>query len=116
MMVLIVALFHGWLACASVVSSSHDSIPMPAHHGEDFSTHAGGHGHSHDEPDPNAHDAGHKHGHNAADHSHDKLDVPRDDVYIALHANEIWRAAAPQRVDPGPSFPFERPPRTIPAL
>lgn len=116
MMVLVVALFHGWLASASVVSSSHDSIALPAHHSDESSMHAGGHGHSHDEPEPDEHDAGHRHGHNAADHSHDKLDVPRAGVHAALQSNETWRAVAQTRVDPGPSFPFERPPKTIPKL
>lgn len=115
-MVVLVALFHGWMACAGVVSNSHDPIDWPAHDNASLVAQTDGHSHSHDEPGTDDHGAGHQHGHNAADHSHDKLDLPRPGTYAATTSTDVWSAVGQAQVHPGPYFPFERPPKVNPIL
>lgn len=113
---MLVALFHGWVAYASVVSTSHDPVSWPVHNSVPLVAQSDDHGHSHDERGTDDHDAGHQHGHNAADHSHDKLDLPRTGAHASANSQNVWIAVNQAQVHPGPYFPFERPPKTIPIL
>jgi len=115
-MVVLVALFHSWVAYGSVVSTSHDPVSWPEHRSAPLAAQFDDHGHSHDEPGSDEHDAGHQHGHNAADHSHDKLDLPRTGAYAAATSTDVWSAVGQAQVHPGRYFPFERPPKTVPIL
>lgn len=116
MMVVLVTLFHGWVACASIGSTSHDAVGWSMHDVAPLSAQIDDHGHSHDEPGTDDQDAGHQHGHNPADHSHDKLDLPRLGADVAAASIDVLNAVSQVPAHPGPYFPFERPPKVIPIL
>ena len=116
-LIALVAVFHGWVSYAGIVSASHDpavwsvhgQLPLLAEADDDE------HGHPHDGADGQAGD-GHQHGHNAADHSHDKPNVPRGNGHPVVSPTDVWLAAHPASAYASPHYPFERPPRTVPTL
>lgn len=111
-MVLLAALFHGWVAFASVVSSSHDPVGWP---GQAAAVLAGDHGHSHDLP-ADDHDPGQHSTHDAADHSHDKPNLPTERFSGTPGVARVWGPVNAIAVPAGPFFSFDRPPRTVLSL
>lgn len=116
-LIALIAVFHGWVSYAGMVSASHDpavwsthaQVPLLAEADEDE------HGHRHDGADGQPGE-GHQHGHNAADHSHDKPNVPRSNGHPFVSTTDVWIAAHPESAYASPHYPFERPPRTVPTL
>ena len=116
LLVVIVAVFQGWMAFAGVVSDAHDPAPGSM---QQITTLLAGTleaDHSHDDESQRAGDRGatHQHGHNASDHSHDKpsLTGSADDSTLSPIRN--WRAAQDSLAYPSPYFVFERPPKLLP--
>lgn len=111
LLVVLVALLHGWASLSSLASSSHDPTAWAGH--DDALLHAAqsDHGHAHDEHDGNA--GYDQHGQHVADHSHDKPNVPDSCGYEGRRMPDSWAAALHAAARPAPCFPFERPPRSL---
>ncbi len=115
LLIVLVALLHGWGSYASAVSSSsHDPVAWSGHGGalaETLSTH---HGHSHD--DPGIDDGGPEspNGHDAADHGHDKSNLPRNGAQAAMSSTDDWSLVHRVSNYPAPYFAFDRPPKPLP--
>jgi hypothetical protein len=104
---------HCWVSFASVVSLSHDPLQP-----------GGGH---HAAPGEDAHAAAHSHGesggedgwgvqpdeHHAADHSHEKANLPPAHRLAGLHSRDRWHGLEHRPLYPAPHFSFERPPRSL---
>lgn len=89
--VLLVALFYGWMAHSSLVSTAHD----------------------HDEPATDSNDPANPHGQHSADHSHDKPNLKRSHHQAVMKPPRFW-ASIPHCVNyPEPCFAFERPPKQL---
>ncbi len=125
---MLVALMYAWVAHASLLSSSHDPIARADHDRSWQADHHHGHdpdhGHEHDEYDRDPEQAsgathagdggiGHAHPHHAADHSHDKPNVPRGDAWFGAPSRHVWAAAPPPAALAAPLFALERPPRSL---
>jgi hypothetical protein len=112
-----VALCHLGVACATVASGSHDAKIWSEIGTLTDTSPDGDHGHVHAAPAHGDHDhSDHRHGHDAADHSHDKTDLPRGDLFPALKLVHSWETASLSPLKPGPFFTFERPPRSVPVI
>lgn len=113
-LIALLMLSHALLAFSTAVSPSHDPLGAMTHAHDLAIPEAGqdGHGHSHEAFD---NDGGmQQHGHDAADHSHDKPDLPPSRVSTIEAATPVWNAAGHAALPPDPCFSFERPPRTVP--
>lgn len=104
LLVLLLALFHGWGSFANAVSISHAGA---------FWSDAGNAAHAPHSPHHD-HDAGSEGGHDGADHSHDKMGLPPEDALAALSPGRHRSAARPEPFCPLFSFAFERPPKQLP--
>ena len=115
LLVVLVALFYGFMSHASIVSTSHDPANWSGHdNAQLLAAQSGDHGHSHD--DPQADDdrsAGHQHGNHTTDHSHDKSNLPRSGVHAAMKLPDIWGTAPRTLAYSEPYFSFERPPKSL---
>ncbi|TVT77946.1 MAG: hypothetical protein FHP92_01815 [Denitromonas halophila] len=119
-MIIFVTLFYGWTNYANIVSASHEPAAWLTHaDSQTLLVTADDHAHAHDHDDllMVEHDGGaHQHGHNALDHSHDKQNLPYRGEHLTLDSATHWERTPQASVPPGPSFPFERPPRVIPVV
>lgn len=113
-LVVLMMLFHSWGSYANISSSSHDPANWSGHNSALFETGTEDHEHSHDHPDSQDRSAGHQHVHNAADHSHDKSNLPRNVVLASVPPKDGWGTALPVPIHPAPYFVFERPPKHLP--
>lgn len=114
LLIVLVALLHGWGSYASAVSSSHDPVAWSEHGSALAETLSPHHGHSHD--DPGTGDGGPEspNGHDAADHTHDKSNLPRNGAQAAMAATDDWSLVHQVPLYPAPYFAFDRPPRPLP--
>ncbi len=116
LLVLMLALLHGWGGIANAASTSHD---MAAWSGHDNATllasQSGGHDHdhNHDGPEVDGDNNGHQHGHHAADHSHDKPNLSGDKTLAVVKLQQCWRLSLAALAYPAPCFSFERPPKKL---
>ena len=110
-MIVLLALVHGWGSYASVVSSSHDRAFWSGPGEAALEVFGSGHGHSHDDPEAEIGDPEREGGHNAADHSHDKPNLPRNGAQAAMAAADDWSPVDQAPLHPAPYFAFDRPPK-----
>ncbi|MBX9906198.1 MAG: hypothetical protein K2Y31_17780 [Burkholderiales bacterium] len=113
-LVVLVMLFHSWGSYANISSSSHDPANRSAHYSAPFEAGPEHNEHSHDDPDSSDQSAGHQHVHNAADHSHDKSNLPLNIALASTPPQDVWGTALPVPVHPAPYFVFERLPKHLP--
>ncbi len=114
LLIVLVALFHGWGSYASVVSSSHDPIFRSHGGGAPLAALSSGHDHGHDESATEYGDSESSSGHDAADHSHDKPDLRRSDGCAVVTPADDWGVAHHVPPYPAPMFEFDRPPKSLP--
>lgn len=109
-----VALLHGWASYASVASASHDPVVWSEHGSALIEAQSPHHGHSHD--DSGTDDGGPEspNGHNAADHSHDKPNLPRNGSQAVIASTGDWSLVHQVPLYPAPYFAFDRPPKHLP--
>lgn len=114
--VLLVALFYGWMAHSSLVSTAHDPANWAGHeHAVILAAQSGdqGHSHDHDEPATDSNNPANPHGQHSADHSHDKPNLKRSHHQAVMKPPRFW-ASIPHCVNyPEPCFAFERPPKQL---
>ena len=113
-LVVLVMLFHSWGAYANISSSSHDPEKWFGYNSALLEAGPEHHEHSHDDPDSQDRSAGHQHVHNAADHSHDKSNLPRNAALASAPQKDVWSTALRVPIHPAPCFAFERPPKPLP--
>lgn len=113
-LVVLVMLFHSWGSYANISSSSHDPANWSVHNSTLLEAGPEHHEHSHDDPDSQDRSAGHQHVHNAADHSHDKSNLPRNIVLTPVTPKDVWGTALRVPIHPAPYSAFERPPKHLP--
>jgi len=116
--VLLVALFYGWMAHSSLLSTAHDPASWAGHeYAALFAAQSGDHGHTHnhdhehDDPATNGHDPAGSHGQHSADHSHDKPNFKRSHHQAVVKPPRIWASLPHCANYPEPCFAFERPPK-----
>jgi hypothetical protein len=114
LLIVLFALIHGWGAYASVISSSHDPVAWSEPASALADANSPHHGHSHD--DIGTDDGGSEglNGHNAADHSHDKPNLPRSGAQAAIASADDWNPTGQVPLRPAPYFAFDRPPKPLP--
>ncbi len=113
-LVVLVMLFHSWGSYANISSSSHDPANWSGHNSTMLEAGPEHHEHNHDDPDSQDRSAGHQHVHNAADHSHDKSNLPRNAAVVSTPQKDVWGTALRVPIHPAPYFVFERPPKHLP--
>lgn len=102
--VVLIALAHLSIGFANSASLSHSP------HGHDGLTHEVDHSHDHaDATDDDSPSGGH---HDAADHSHDKPNLPPMQVARALSLTQTWACGDPRRDYASPTGSLERPPKS----
>jgi len=111
LVIVLFALIHGWGSYAKAVSSSHDRAFRSDPGVAALEVHVGGHGHSHEVRTADDGDSERHSGHDAADHSHDKSNLPRNGAQETIGATEDW--SLDHQVPPyrAPFFAFDRPPK-----
>lgn len=114
LLIVLFALIHGWGSYASVVSSSHDPVAWSEPGSALVEAHSATHGHNHDEPETDDGGSESPNGHNAADHSHDKPNLPRSGAQAAMASADDWRLVHQVPFYPAPYFAFDRPPKHLP--
>ena len=110
-MIGLLMLLHAVLAFSSATSLSHDPLLATTHAHAGADTDQDDHGHSHD--DFKDEGAPHQHGHNAADHSHDKPNVPPTHAMAIPPLSDQWVADDRRSVYPAPCATLERPPKRL---
>lgn len=114
LLIVLFALMHGWGSFANVVSSSHDPAAWSEPGSALVEAHFLHHGHSHEDFGTDDGGSENLNGHNAADHSHDKPNLPRNGAQVAMAATDDWSLADPVPFHPAPYFAFDRPPKILP--
>ena len=114
--IVLMALLYTWVANATVLSTSHDPVAW-AGHGDAVlqPVQAGSHDHHHDALDDTSGNAGHVHDQHSPDHSHEPPALPPHNVHPALNLADSWTERQLAAASPAPCFPFERPPKGVPA-
>jgi ABC-type nickel/cobalt efflux system permease component RcnA len=110
-MIGLLMLLHAVLAFSSATSLSHDPLLATTHAHAGADTDQDDHGHSHDDFEDEG--APHQHGHNAADHSHDKPNVPPAHAMGIPPLSDQWVADDRRSVYPAPCATLERPPKRL---
>ena len=106
-------LSHALFAFSSASSLSHDPLRATTHVPAFAAADLGqeDHGHSHDDFEDEG--GPHQHGHNAADHSHDKPNVPPAHAMGIPPLSDQWVADDRRSVYPAPCATLERPPKRL---
>jgi hypothetical protein len=113
--VVLVALFYGYMAHATVVSTSHDPASWSGHNNALLlAAGSSDHSHDHDSQPMDDHGTEHQHGQHTSDHSHDKSNLPSSDSSTIDRLPMIWDKPAQSTTYPEPYFFFERPPKYLP--
>jgi hypothetical protein len=113
LVIVLVALTHGWGSCASAVSFSHDPAFWAERAGAAAESRSPDHDHGHGESPPDGEEPELQGGHDAADHSHDKPALGRNAAHFAASPTNDWNSACPAAPYPSPLFAFDRPPRHL---
>ncbi|APR02939.1 hypothetical protein [Thauera chlorobenzoica] len=104
-------LSHALFAFSSATSLSHAPLRATTHSHAGATTDQYDHGHSHDDFEDEG--GPHQHGHNAADHSHDKPNVPPTHAIGVPPLSNQWIAEERRPAYPAPCATLERPPKRL---